>query len=178
MTDNSSALAWLHKGNFTPKDQRLHESISRKLARTMMSHNSALYSQYVKGCQNNIADSLSRDFHIPNSKLTFLHKSLYPTQAGANYHILNQLLDEITSWIASLKDDSTRTVAFPPTHSKSKLGDLINGENSWDTVTSRVNTWRDLVTKRKCSQELCVEIYSALQRNHYKPQTKLQTRRI
>ena len=89
MTDNSSALAWLHQGNFNPKDQRLHESISRKLARTMMSHNSALYSQYAKGCQNNIVDSLFRDFHIPNSKLTFLHKSLYPTQAGANYHILN-----------------------------------------------------------------------------------------
>ena len=42
MTDNSSALAWLHKGNFHPIEQPIHETISRKLARLLIQHNSFL----------------------------------------------------------------------------------------------------------------------------------------
>ena len=169
MTDSSSALAWLHKGNFNPVDQKVHESISRKLTRVMMDNQAALYSQHVKGSHNVIADSLSRDFHIDSDKLTFILRSLYPTQVGENFHILPQLPNEIICWIASLKGASTRTMESQSTPSRSKLGDLISGEDSWSSVESIVNSLMDSAVRKKsvyCKrmQELCEEISLGLQR--------------
>ena len=107
MADNSSALAWLHKGNFHSKDKKIHKKISRKLARILFHLKSSLYSQHVLGKQNIIADSLSRDHHIPSTHLNYSLTSLSPTHTGAHFKISDPLPQEITSWIDSLMAEST-----------------------------------------------------------------------
>ena len=124
MTDNSSALAWLHKGNFRPKDQKIHETISRKLARLLLQHGSSLYSQHVQGKNNVIADSLSHDHHIHPTHLSYSLTTLFPTQTKENLEILSQLPQEITSWIDSLTTESTRSKVSHNKPSNSNLGHL------------------------------------------------------
>lgn len=115
----------------------------------MISHNAALYSQHIAGKYNIVADALSRDHHIEESKLTYLLTSLFPNQAGENLKIASVLPPELTCWIASLKVDSTRTMESAKAPSKSKMDALINGHNTWRTVKSQVCFWTTIVPERR-----------------------------
>ena len=83
MTDNSTAAGWLRKSNFREETEndiqlRLKRETARHIAITMMRNELKLYSQWFPGEKNEVADSLSRDFHIPHAKLTTLLKSTAP----------------------------------------------------------------------------------------------------
>ena len=67
-TDSSSALGWLYKANFHT-NQPAHDAVARWLAKTLIDHDAALYSQHIRGIHNIIADVLSRDCHIPDTHL-------------------------------------------------------------------------------------------------------------
>ena len=68
-TDSTSAAAWLHKSSFA--DSKLFEqAVARKLAQIMLSADSSLYSQWVAGSDNGIADALSRVFDLDEPSLT------------------------------------------------------------------------------------------------------------
>ena len=62
-TDSSNALGWMHKAPFDPVSAESHDAVSRWLGWTLVSKETSLYSQHIKGTENIIADSLSRDFH-------------------------------------------------------------------------------------------------------------------
>ena len=151
MTDSSSALAWLFKANFDPTTKKLHSEIARKLATTTMNAEVALYSQHVPGCHNIVADSLSRDHHIDNKKLTFLLKQLYPTQAQDNFHILETLPQEISCWIESLKPFEIRRQVLQASPTRSKMGTSINGSDTWKDVVSKTAFWTSLAEKKNYS---------------------------
>ena len=95
-TDSTSAACWLHKSSFT--DSHLFEqTTARKLARIMLSADSCLYSQWVAGSDNGIADALSRLFHLDDSSLT---DYIYH-----NYSVFIQLVPvskEISLWLTLL----------------------------------------------------------------------------
>ena len=122
MTDCSSSLAWLFKVNFDSPTQKLKNSIARKLARTTMDAEVALYSQHIPGCHNVVADCLSRDHHIDNKKLTFLLQQLYPSQTQGNFFILEKLPKEIASWIEFLSHDEIKSRHYLPVPIAAKWG--------------------------------------------------------
>ena len=61
--DSSRALVWMHKAPFDPVNAESHDAVELWLGWTLVSHETSLYSQNIKGTENIIADSLSRDFH-------------------------------------------------------------------------------------------------------------------
>ena len=65
--DSSTADYWLHRGGarFQGPEKATHLGISRWLAAILESTQSCSYSQWIPGAENTIADSLSRDHHIP-----------------------------------------------------------------------------------------------------------------
>jgi len=143
LTDNSSAVGWLYKSSFNPKTHFLHDNVARKLATILLETKSCISSQHTPGKNNIIADSLSRDFHINNKQLTFILKSLFPSQVNQNFQIY-PLPNEITSWIYSLRAISTKLEAPPSRPERSKTGIFFAGANSWSAVVSRINslkTW-------------------------------------
>ena len=69
-TDTSIDLGWMHKDSFEPVNEESHDTVARWLGWTLASNKVYIYSQYIKGTNNIIADLLSRDFHISYQSLT------------------------------------------------------------------------------------------------------------
>ena len=87
-TDNSSALCWLLRSNFDPVKEQPHDLVSRDLAWFCMDRNVSLFAQHIKGVNNIIADSLSRDFHLSDIDLTNIICSHLPLQHQTTFKII------------------------------------------------------------------------------------------
>jgi hypothetical protein len=105
-TYSSSALGWFYKASFNPVAQEAHNHVARTLARFLIENEMSLHSQHIPGKHNIIADSLSHDFHITESTLTFLLNNSYPLQTQRNLR-LAALSRETICFLYSLKDMST-----------------------------------------------------------------------
>ena len=99
-TDSTTAAGWTFRANFSDDESpKLH--FSRKLALLVLKVKFCLHTQHIRGILNVIADSLSRDFHIPADILTHLLKLCYPSQAPPSFKIC-PLPKEITSFITGI----------------------------------------------------------------------------
>ena len=86
-TDSSSALGWTHKAYFDLVNAKYHDAVARWRGWTLVSHETYLYSQHIKGTENIIADSFSRDFHRSDQTLTKNFNQILPQQIAAFFHI-------------------------------------------------------------------------------------------
>ena len=73
--DNTSAMGWLRRSNFrqkndTDKTWDFKQKLSRHLATLTLQADITLYKQWLKGGQNQVADSLSRDAYFYHITLT------------------------------------------------------------------------------------------------------------
>ena len=125
-------------------NQPAHDEVARWLAKTLINNDSALYSQHIRGIHNIIADMLSRDCHIPATHLVHMFNLLLPKQTPKNFRI-STLPPEIISWLHSLSPSLTKTPASPLHPSKSKLGALTDGNDSWNTMESKMSFLMDIV---------------------------------
>ena len=107
MTDSTTAEGWLRKSNFKCSDDESEEmtkakiDISRDHALRLLKHNCKDYSQWFPGEENDVSDSLSRDFHLSPPELTHLYHTLIPKQTPQNFTI-SQLPPEIESFLFSM----------------------------------------------------------------------------
>jgi hypothetical protein len=104
--DSTSAMGWLRRSNFREKDESdldwlAKQSVSRKLANLILESETLLYKQWLRGEDNVIADSLSRDVYFlsPKSHENFLI-STASSQLPPNFRIL-PLQEEICCFISS-----------------------------------------------------------------------------
>ena len=105
MGDSATAIGWLKKSNFTEVDEDDTYTTSkflasRWLARLVKSSGSYLYSQWFPGWDNDMADYLSRDFHLYIPLLTNLisHANSRLPPNVKNF----PLPSEIDSWLYSV----------------------------------------------------------------------------
>ncbi|MCH2242754.1 MAG: hypothetical protein MK041_12705 [Aquabacterium sp.] len=147
-TDSSSALGWMYHSTFNPTTHVAHDSAARKLAEILMDNDSALYSQHVPGKHNVVADSLSRDHHISNTILRFILRHTFTSQVPNDFTIKTPP-KEIISWLYSLKATMPHVQASPQEQKPSNLGALIDGEDSWKVVTSKMNSLRNFQEKKR-----------------------------
>ena len=93
MTDSTTAKGWMQKSNFVEKGEDPIQATARvnaaqKYALIFMDANVKGYSQWFPGKSNNVADALSRDWHLGDIKLTSLLHSHFPEQMPENFRIL------------------------------------------------------------------------------------------
>jgi len=105
MTDSTSSNGWLKKSNFAEKSESdIHVQCKRVLARThamrLLDKNIKEYTQWFPGKENDVADSLSRDFHINDSILTLFLLHFFPDQTPSNLQI-RPLPSVIESWLSA-----------------------------------------------------------------------------
>ena len=172
-TDSSSALGWLHKASFS-SNQPDHDKIARWLALELMETGSALYSQHIRGKFNFVADSLSRDHHIANDKLTSAFRTLLPEQVHENFSIYPPP-PEALYLMHSLFQLSTNTVGLPQQPTRSKLGVLTGGKDSWVRWASTMNGLEIIHEKNEhiccpLSRALADEIYTVRQTKYHLPE--------
>ena len=174
-TDSSSALGWLFKASFA-SNQPNHDMIARRLAEELIEKDSALYSQHIKGCFNFIADSLSRDHHIPTDKLTFALRSLLPEQVPRNFEVVPPPPEAISFMHSLLLSETKGTELLPPP-TRSKLGASIGGDASWEDWRSTMSGLKDSTKSRErnccqLSQALVDEINMVRQRKPHSPEER------
>ena len=142
-TDISSALGWLHAANLS-SSQPIHNKVARWLATTQMTHDSAPYSQHIPGKYNIISDSLSRDKHSSNQRLTITFHMLLPKQTPKSFNV-QTLPPAIISCLQSFNQLLIKNPVSPNPPSKSKLGILTDGADSYQIWASKINGLRSSI---------------------------------
>ena len=94
--DNASSLSWLHLTRFFMIGHEAHEETSNKIDNLCIDHTSCIYGQHFKGKHNWVADSLSRDHHLPKEALTQLLNLFCLEQIPKNF-LICPVLQEVVS---------------------------------------------------------------------------------
>ena len=81
--DSSSALGWMHKASFDPVNKGGHDTVAGWMGWTLVSNEASLYSQHIKGTENIIVESLSRNFNISYQSLKKQFNSILQPQTAA-----------------------------------------------------------------------------------------------
>ena len=145
MGDSTTAAGWLKKSNFKYSQDESFEmteaklKLSRDHALRLMSHKCSDYSQWFKGDDNDVADSLSRDHHIPPNVLTQLFHTSIPNQTPKNLKI-SPLPLEIHSYITSILQSLPEETQQQEKLKTSKVARGVDGMSS-----SQISNWEEIL---------------------------------
>jgi hypothetical protein len=127
-TDSTSTTGWLRKSNFSDDDP-FQLILARSVAKLVMDHESCLYSQWFPGVENEIADSLSRDFHLSDADLLHLFTSRVPDQMPEGL-VIFPLPDVLASQIIMWMQNLPASTELPTAPVRSKLATGSTGSPS------------------------------------------------
>ena len=140
--DSSCTIGWLHKSNFDPIQAPMHEETARRHAKTIIRRQACNYSQHIPGLTNTVADCLSRDFHLSNDELIAMLFDSKPIYLPKQMEI-EELPREITSWVASLAQETPTREELPQRHTPSTLALGVSGWSSKRDAGSKIPIWKD-----------------------------------
>lgn len=161
MGDSTTAAGWLKKSNFkySEEESKAMTNAKLKLARDhalrLMTHKCSDYSQWFKGEHNDLADSLSRDHHIPINVLSHLFSVSIPQQTPKNLRI-SPLPPEVHSYITSMLQSLPEETQQPERLKTSKIARGVAGMTS-----SEILTWEKtlfLKNSQKDSKQLSSQL--------------------
>jgi hypothetical protein len=166
MTDSTTSAGWLKKTNFKEENDdesnnieaKVRNEAARKHASLFINEGVMEYTQWFEGKSNNISDSLSRDFHIDDNRLTLLLRSLYPDQLE-----IVQLPNKISSWMTSLLSKLPVKEQLREVHMKAKhvLGgdtSITSSRSDSEMILSSTTLTRDnAITSCAALPWLCVK---------------------
>ena len=139
--DNTSAIGWLYLTRFCGDGDEPHEETSDKIANLITDIQACLYGQHFKGKLNWVADSLSRDHHIPDKVLTQLLLLCCPEQMPENFHIY-QVPHEIVSWVYRTLRLSSKPSLDPKEQMPSTIGAGLVGKPFCEVSNSKtIRSW-------------------------------------
>ena len=121
--------------------------ISREHALRMLNNNCKDYSQWFPGEDNDLADSLSRDFHLTDDQLSSLYFNSIPSQTPSNLKI-SPLPKEISSFLYSILQTLPGETQQREKHKRSSLALGVAGLNSnknltWQRTPSSIPSPKD-----------------------------------
>ena len=145
--DNTSALGWMRRSNFRKKDEsdvswRVKQQLGRKLAHLVLDSNTVLYKQWLKGQDNVVADSLSRDNYYlsANTHTRFLQLTV-PQQLPRNFAIRpvpREICYFITSILQQLPDTQPQSSLQKPSElAHGNIGILTSIASEWTANSSK-----------------------------------------
>ena len=88
--DNTSAMGWLRRSNFKPETHKDLAALARQFAEIIMTTHQCLYSQWMCGEDNKVADDCSRNTilsDLSDQQLTSQITSLHPDQVPETFEI-------------------------------------------------------------------------------------------
>jgi hypothetical protein len=130
LTDNSSAVGWLHKANIDEAQNKALHIASRKLATLVIEADCCLYSQHFKGAYNNVADALSRHNNLTDHALTSFILSHFPNQVPVTF-VIDPLPPSITSWMTWLLQKNKEHTEFKIKQKRKRSEPGTDGKPTW-----------------------------------------------
>jgi hypothetical protein len=128
--DSAVAEAWLYKSiNHDPDSSPIQNAIAHTMAEDLIQRQASNYSQHLRGIDNMVADSLSRDTDLSDEQPISMLKAYSPPLLPANIQIL-PLSTQTTSWIASLTPLAPKTRELQWAHTPSTIAAGVSGWNS------------------------------------------------
>jgi hypothetical protein len=126
MTNSTTSEGWLQKSNFIedgkdPIQATIRLEVAHLHATHYLSNEIREYSQWFRGADNNVADTLSRDNNRTDDELTQILRSHCPSQLPQHFEIV-PLPNKIVSWLTSLLLRLPAKQQLVETHSTTKLG--------------------------------------------------------
>eukprot|EP00956_Cyclotella_meneghiniana_P033327 scaffold95026_cov46-Cyclotella_meneghiniana.AAC.2 len=137
--DSSVAEAWLYKSNHDPETSPTQNAIARKMAENLIAAKACNYSQHIKGEENVIADSLSRDTHLSTEELTALFTNSLSHPLKPKHFKISLLSNQLISWIDSLAQLSPKKRELLWQHTPSTIGAGTCGDNSCGKYQQKTN---------------------------------------
>lgn len=173
MTDSTTSAGWLKKSNFKESESESKEmtkaklKLSRDHATRLMENNIKDYSQWFPGVLNEVADSLSRDHHVSDQKLTNFFLSNLSKQTPTNFQIF-PLPQEIESFIFSMLQTLPEATQQQEKHKPSSLFLGEDGANS-----STTSNWTKISSYKICRSD-SKQSYSQLSHNQSEMETSAE----
>jgi hypothetical protein len=133
--DSTTAMGWLHRSNFRHDDEssEIHNAktkVARHLATIILTYRIKLYSQWLKGQRNGLADALSRDDStMSNIELTNHLSASFTSQVPHNFEI-RHLPPEIVSFASNLLSQLPKRQPPPQDTRNSEQEHGIGGSHS------------------------------------------------
>ena len=149
MSDNSSAIGWMHKSSFAV-NQPLHRRVTELLVNLSLTEQFTIHAEHVPGKKNIVADYLSRNFDNDADGTTHTIHRLFASQIPRNFQVF-QLPHEIVSWISSV-------APLRPASSLEKWNQATNpetghGDDGRTTLDSSDSTPTPFWTRSKPSKD-------------------------
>jgi hypothetical protein len=86
VTDNMSAMGWLYKTNFCESKEKAPQlKVARYLANLLLDFDICLFSQWIQGEKNEVADLLSRDHEHSNKEISNTIITNFPQQVTRDF---------------------------------------------------------------------------------------------
>jgi CTP synthase (UTP-ammonia lyase) len=99
--DNISAVSWLHKANIDETKHKPFQAAIRHFANLLIKADCCLYRQHFRGCENKVANHLSRKFELTNKLLENLIFSKFSSQVPSTFRLI-PIPQSISSWVTWL----------------------------------------------------------------------------
>jgi hypothetical protein len=142
-SDNATASAWCHKSNFESEQRPTHLKVSRKFAVFLLESKTQLVNEWLAGRRNQVADSLSRDTHLPPDIHADLLRAHFPLQIPIGF-LISPLPAEISSWICSILESLPERAAISHKSTRSALVSGTDGLPIWPTSTKpTIHFWNN-----------------------------------
>ncbi len=141
MTNSNTLEGWLRKTNFSKLgDNPIQASVRLEAARmhalNYMTTGIREYSQWFRGKDNMVADSLSRDDDQSDEELTQIFCTHCPLQIPPHFEI-QPLPSKITLWLTALLLKLPVKTQFNKKHTRTSLGHGTDGQSTADGSASR-----------------------------------------
>jgi hypothetical protein len=142
MTHSTTSEGWLRKTNFSklgndPIQASVCLEAARMHASNYMTTGIREYSQWFRGKDNVVADSLSRDNDQLDEELTQIFHTHCPSQIPPHFEI-QPLPSEITLWLTALLLKLPVKAHFNKKHTRTSLGCGSDGQSTADGLDSRI----------------------------------------
>ena len=159
-TDSSSALGWLYHSTFNPVKNHQHDNVARYLSNIILQANATLHPEHVPGRHNEIADVLSRDFHLSDSDTIHL---LYHSQDTAQkmpkkFNIMTPN-PPLISWVVSVLELLPPTKQTQAQQQPSTTAASFCSKHSYKNATSMTPSWT--ATTQTNAHSSCQDLHTA-----------------
>ena len=144
--DNTSAISWIHKSKFRTDNEpeplfQAKLTVARKIASLSIDNDLRLYSKWLPGESNKVADYLSRNSTSTNDELTHYIINNYPTQVPKNLET-SALPKEIESFISNLLQSLPKPQQPQQGTNALEMQHGTNGLPSWNPSDCEMtNSW-------------------------------------